>query len=689
MRKFFALVFLLPLSYILANGVAIVNAHNPTYLRLDSTSVKVIVVGQISKTITTQYYTNTGPEAQVKYGFPLSEQASAIQLRWEVDSLWHTASVSGTKQDTTLPGEGTPAAALISYLGNTPLYFLIPQTVKANSSLIVELTYVEFLPYSFGKVNYVYPSDYHLIQSSAIEVQRLNFVLTSQRSIDSINVISSHNAAYLKNSGDSAEVEIALFQTAGTENYAIQYSLNAAELGLFAYSTKLSDSLAVDSLGKGFLTFIAEPDPSSTLTTIPKVFTLIIDRSGSMSGTKIEQAKAAAAYIVQNLNEVDEFNLIDFDDVITSFRPGHVPFTVQTRDSALTYINSLYARNNTSISGAFDTAVPQFASADNNSANIIIFLTDGQPTAGITDMNQLVQHIDNLVTTSEKNIFVFCFGIGSDVNKPLLSQISLQNKGIAEFLENDELYSRITDFYLEIRNPVLLNSHIEFSPPVVTEVYPDSLPNLYKGKQMIVAGRYSNAQPVQITLSGTAFGRAVSYSYNVQLNEASNSDYQFLPKVWAKRKIESLLVHYYSIQSSSTEADSIKNIIIELSKAYGIITTFTSFSSPTTEVKGKAGIEKSIPSSFELLGNYPNPFNPSTTIRVKINTNIDGTFEIRIYNILGQVVRRLLFKVRGQGIYNVNWDGLDEKGNSLTSGIYFYGVEISNKILVNKMILIK
>ena len=510
MKKLFFTIFLLPLSYIFANGVAIVNAHSSLYLRLDSTSVKVTVVGQISKTITTQYFTNTGSEAQVKYAFPLSEQASAVQLRWEVDSVWYTASVSGTKQDTTLPGEGTPSDNLMTYLGKTPLYFSIPQTIKANSALIVELTYVEFLPYSFGKVSYVYPSDYHLIQSGAIDVQRLDFTLTSQRSIDSIKVTSSHTVAFQRNYRDSAKVKIALFQTAGTENYAIQYSLNATELGLFAYSTKLPGELVPDSLGKGFLTFIAEPDPGSSLTTIPKVFTLIIDRSGSMSGTKMEQAKDAAAYIVQNLNEGDEFNLIDFDNIITSFRPGHVPFTPQAKDSALTYINSLYARNNTSISGAFDTAIPQFASADNNSANIIIFLTDGQPTAGITDMNQLVQHIDDLITASEKSIFVFCFGIGNDVNKPLLSQISLQNKGIATFLGNDELYSTITDFYLEIRNPVLLNSHIAFSPTIVSEIYPDSLPNLYKGNQMIVAGRYSNAGPVKILLSGTAFHTAMA-----------------------------------------------------------------------------------------------------------------------------------------------------------------------------------
>jgi Ca-activated chloride channel family protein len=681
--------FLIPLSFALANGVAIVDASKAVYLRLDSTTVNVSVVGQISKTITSQYFTNKDSAAVVKYGFPLSEQASAIQLRWRIGTQWYIASIAGTKQDSILPGGGSITPDLVSYLGKTPLYFSIPQSIKTDSTLAVELTYVEFLPYAFGKVNYVYPSDYHLIQSSVIRLQILDFGLISQRSIDSIRIMSNHAVTLQSNYGDSARVQIILHELAGTENYSIQYSLSLNQLGLFAYSSKLPDLSVPDSLGNGFLTFIAEPDPGSTSATIAKVFTLIIDRSGSMSGTKMDQAKNAATFIVQNLNEGDKFNLIDFDDVITSFRPRHVPFTAQSRDSALIYINALYARNNTSISGAFATAVPQFTSSNDSTANIIIFLTDGQPTADITDIPQLVQYVDTLIKSSERQIFLFSFGIGDDANKQLLTLLSMNNKGFAEFLGNDELYSSITSFYLTIRNPVLLNSRISFTPSIVTQVFPDSLPNLYKGNQMIVAGRYSQAEPVQITLTGTAFGRSVSYNYNIQLSDSSVSDYQFLTKVWAKRKIESLLIHYYGLSSSSEEALTIKNQIVSISQAYGIITEFTSFTGSATEVRKDKITSNLRPKDFELLGNYPNPFNPSTTIQLRVNTNFSGMISIRIYNILGQIVRTLHLQIRGSGIYNVAWDGLNDNGVSLSSGIYFYGIEWQNMVLVGKMTLVK
>lgn len=672
-----------------ANGVAILDAHTAVYLRLDSTMVNVSVESQISTTVTTQYFTNTNPTDTVKYAFPLPEQASAVQLRWRVAGQWYTALVSGNSQDTTLPGGGTPHPNLVSFLGHTPLYFSIPQLIQADSTLAVELTYVELLPYAFGNVSYVYPSDYHLIQSSVIALQKLSFVLTSPRTIDSIRVLSSHPVELLTNNGNTATVVVTLHELQGSENYSIRYTLNANQLGLFAYSSALPDTLVPDSLGRGFLTFIAEPDPGATTATIAKVFTLIVDRSGSMSGTKMTQAKDAASFIVQNLNPGDRFNLIDFDDIITPFRTGHVPYTPQARDSALTYISTLYARGLTNISGVFATAVPQFASANDSTANIIIFLTDGQPTIGIQNTEILTHYVDSLITATETNICLFSFGIGADVNQQLLTLMSSHNRGFAEFLGNDELYSRITSFYLTIRNPVLLNSHISFAPPVVTQVYPDSLPNLYKGKQMIVAGRYQEPANVDVTLSGTAFGHPVSYTYNVQLVDSSVQSYQFLPKIWAKRKIESLLIHYYALNPSSPEALALKAQIIAISRAYGVISPFTSFTGGGTGVEEGQEGDHLAPTAFELLGNYPNPFNPSTTIQLRVNTELNGPLEIRIYNILGQLVRTLQVQVKGKGVYSVVWDGLGDHGVCLSSGVYFYAVEMKNTVLVGKMNLLK
>ena len=672
----------------LANGVGIVNASNQTYLKVESSSVIVDVENQIALIKSTQTFRNIfGTDKNFKYAFPLPPGASAISLKWKINGIWKTAMITPQPPDTSLPG-GNPHPSLVQYLGEVPLYFDILDTLKADSVVTVELTYVEFLKYSFGSVNFEYPNDYSLIQQIPFNYQELKFSLTSSRTINSIQLLS-HTASQQTNNGNFAYIEYSATELSATTNYRVLYTLSLNELGLFSFSTFLPDSLVPDEQDNGFFVFVAEPDPNNT-NIIKKVFTLIIDRSGSMGGTKMEQAKNAANFIVQNLNAGDKFNIIDFDDVITSFSPNHVEFNTTTMNQALAYISTIYARGLTNISGAFDVAVPQFSAANDSTANIIIFLTDGQPTAGITYITTLIQHIDQLIDQTETNILLFSFGIGLDVNQQLLAQITTDNSGFATFLLNDELEEVLTTFYQQIRNPVLLNTSISFNPQYLNQIYPDPLPNLYKGQQMIVSGRYSTPGNVNVTLSGTAFGQNVQYEYPVALVDSNVVSYSFLTKVWAKQKIEYLLVQYYLLNPTTPQAQQIKQQIIDLSIAFGVISPFTSFGNPTTiEAEEIEGNINKIPNEFQILGNYPNPFNPSTTIRFTVGTNIQSNVVLRIYNSLGELVRLISIYVSDAGTYEIFWDGKFSNGLNAPSDVYIYTIDYGLGVLAGKMILIK
>jgi Ca-activated chloride channel homolog len=689
LKRIIPFFILLSIS-VLGNGIGIVDAHNGVYLKLVSSEVEVYVENQVAIIKTIQEFRNElSSDTTFKYAFPLANDASATDLKWKINGQWFQAAISPTPGDTSLPGPGgDPHPDLLSYLGDTPLYFNIDDTLAQDSIMIVELTYVQLLTYEFGDVQFTYPNDYQLIQSTQVELQKLDFTLVSTRTIDDIQMLSSHPTTQLNNTGNLAEIQIELFEEIADEDYEIQYTLDLSQLGLFGFSTLIPDSLVPDTLG-GFLLFVAEPDPTQTTGTIDKVFTLIIDRSGSMGGNKIVQARDAASFIVDSLNIGDKFNIVDFATYISSFRNGHVPYTIQSRDSALTYIASLNATGSTNISGAFDVAVPQFSAANDSTANIIIFFTDGQANGGITNTQLLVDHINQLITNAENNIMVFCFGIGSSVNEQLLTLIASNNNGLSEFLKDDELYSRITKFYLKIRNPVLLNTSISFTPPIVHEIYPSPLPNLYKGQQMLVTGRYQQAQSVTIDLNGTAFAQPVNYQFNLSLSDSNAGQYQFLTKVWAKQKIENLLIQYYAFDPNSSQALALKQQIIDLSLAFGVITPFTSFSNPTDIEIDEDGKRSQILNTFELIGNYPNPFNSSTNIRFQINHDFSGIVIVKIYNTLGRVVKLLSIHVNGAGVYKVFWKG-DLNNNQLApSGTYFYTLDFGDALLVGKMILLK
>lgn len=108
-----------------------------------------------------------------------------------------------------------------------------------------------------------------------------------------------------------------------------------------------------------------------------------------------------------------------------------------------------------------------------------------------------------------------------------------------------------------------------------------------------------------------------------------------------------------------------------------------------TSLKEETNGDRNNPAEFELLGNYPNPFNLSTTIRIRLNTEYFGQIEVRIYNMLGQLVQILHAQVNGKGIYNIVWNGLGRNGLALSSGVYFYGIELQSTVFVGKMNLLK
>jgi hypothetical protein len=94
-----------------------------------------------------------------------------------------------------------------------------------------------------------------------------------------------------------------------------------------------------------------------------------------------------------------------------------------------------------------------------------------------------------------------------------------------------------------------------------------------------------------------------------------------------------------------------------------------------------------VPEQFALLQNYPNPFNPVTTIQFIIPAT--GKVEIKIYNLNGSLVRELFTGEKDSGEYSYQWDGKDDRGITIASGVYFYSVQFNNSQLTKKMIYLK
>jgi Ca-activated chloride channel homolog len=684
-----------------ANGVLFSKTELGSYVNLQETSVNVTIEGQVAITVATGVFVNTHADSlAVKFAFPLPDGASATGLRYKMDGLWYEASFSPLPQDTSIVFDpGHDDLSLRQYLGKNPLFYDIEQVFHMDSTMIVELSYVELLPYRFGNVIYNFPNNYYVIQQTHLLSQKLNLVLHSDRTIENFALLS-HEADSITNTGNTATLSYNASEVLANKDRVVQYQLSLDELGLFSLSTFMPDSLINDEYGRGFFSFIAEPDPTDNTEVIAKVFTLIIDRSGSMMGDKMVQARDAARFIVENLNEGDKFNIISFASNVTSFSSNHMEYNIENREAAIDYIQALDANGWTNISGAFDTAIPQFQFAGNQTANIIIFFTDGEQTSGILDTDQLINHINNLIVQSEKQIALFTFGIGETVNERLLTAIATSNSGMAEFLKDEDLESVITDFYLMIQNPVLLNTVITYFPDILTETYPKTLPNLYKGKQLMVVGRYNDPGDVLAQLSGNSYNDSVGYEYGIHLADTFNTNMQFLTKLWARGKIDHLTEQYYLNMNNNALMDSLKKEVIDLSLTYGVMSIFTSFqgSNPVDDDPGDITTtieyDKNLPGSnsqdypanefIAVESLYPNPATSHFILKVQSKATANGILSLELVDSRGLSVHSRQMQITANNEYRLVFD---VHQLNLKSGVYILILRFQDTTLTCRIVI--
>ena len=170
---------------------------------------------------------------------------------------------------------------------------------------------------------------------------------------------------------------------------------------------------------------------------------------------------------------------------------------------------------------------------------VIIFLTDGMPTIGVTDEEQILA---NVKRHDEGQTRIFCFGIGTDVNTHLLDKLTEQSRGYSTYvLPEEDIEVKVSSFFAKIKEPVLANPTLRFTGDIrATKLYPSPLPDLFKGEQLVLAGRYSGSGSSAVIIEGRVNGSTRNYTYEVKFPEES-SDHEFIPRLWATRRVGYLL----------------------------------------------------------------------------------------------------------------------------------------------------
>ncbi len=294
---------------------------------------------------------------------------------------------------------------------------------------------------------------------------------------------------------------------------------------------------------------------------------LVLDTSGSMAGQKIAQAKEALRFILDRLNPNDRFALIAFNTGVNRLDEGLS--TVQRREAAHRFVDGLNAGGGTNIN---DALLGALRGLDSERPTVLIFLTDGLPTAGVVDAGRI---IENVRKSAPPSVRLFTFGVGYDVNTSLLDTLAANHRGASAYVKPGEnLEETVSDFYAKISRPVLTDINLDFGGVRVTDLYPTPLPDLFAGGQLVLVGRYRTGGTTTVTLKGLVDGRSQQHAYSgLSFPQRTGDDTTFVARLWATRRIGYLLTQ---IRLHGTNKELVDEVV-SLSLRYGIVTPYTSF----------------------------------------------------------------------------------------------------------------
>ena len=317
----------------------------------------------------------------------------------------------------------------------------------------------------------------------------------------------------------------------------------------------------------GYFMLLVSPPAAEDGPTVPRDLTLVLDVSGSMSGAKIDQAKAALRQAIAALRPDDRFRLVAFSTRVVHFRDDYVPATPDNVRDARAFLDGLAADGGTNIAGALDDVLG--APADAERLALVVFVTDGMPTVGEQSPDRIASAAGGRIGRAR----LFTVGVGYDVNTYLLDRLAAEGRGAAEYVApNADIETAMSDLLGKIQHPALVNLRIASSPVSLVGTYPAALPDLFYGEELVVFGRYHGAGAGPVVVTGERNGRTERFTADATF-PATAAGNDFVPKLWASRRIGDLTRQIRIEGATPALVDEVRSLGLR----YGILTEYTSY----------------------------------------------------------------------------------------------------------------
>ncbi|XP_032146075.1 inter-alpha-trypsin inhibitor heavy chain H4 isoform X10 [Sapajus apella] len=477
------------------------------------------------------------------------------------------------------------SAGLVKAAGRNMEQFQVSVSVAPNAKITFELVYEELLKRRLGVYELllkVRPQqlvkhlqmDIHIFEPQGISFLETESSFMTNKLVDAL--ITSQNKT-------KAHIQFKPTLSQQQKSPEQQETVLDGDL-IIRYDVDRADSGGSIQIENGYFVHYFAP---KGLTAMPKNVVFVIDQSGSMSGRKIQQTQEALIKILDDLSPRDQFNLITFSSEATQWSPSLVPASAENVNKARSFAAGIHALGGTNINDAVLMAVQLLDRSNreeqlpSRSVSLIILLTDGDPTVGETNPRNIQKNVREAVSGRYS---LFCLGFGFDVSYAFLEKLALDSGGLARRIyEDSDSALQLQDFYQEVANPLLTAVTFEYPSNAVEEVTQDNFRFLFKGSEMVVAGKLRDQGPDVLTakVSGHLTMQNVTFQTESSVAE-QEAEFQspkyifhnFMERLWAYLTIQQLLEG--SVSASDAERQVLQTRALNLSLAYSFVTPLTS-----------------------------------------------------------------------------------------------------------------
>jgi Ca-activated chloride channel family protein len=287
---------------------------------------------------------------------------------------------------------------------------------------------------------------------------------------------------------------------------------------------------------------------------IPKEIIFLVDASGSIGIERLNQFEEGLTYSLKHLNPGDRFNIFVFKDKVVPFSPVSLKATPKNIKSAVEFLKEMKSWSTTDIYGALRASihlkgpfVPSYR----------VLMSDGFPTTGILNARRVINEISRI---NDNKVSIFTFGGGVDVEPYMLDFIAFKNRGWSRVSDREYFMGRdFARFYDEIKDPLLLNVRYYVGGLKAQEIFPQTMPDFFKGSQFVIYGRYTNENKFVIQIRGDMAQDKKGFIVSADLQDALAGDKQ-IARDWAFHKIYYLIGELKYNENNKALMESINDL---------------------------------------------------------------------------------------------------------------------------------